>query len=308
MQKYEIESWALRVVEQVVQGRSVEDSLVELKAEFILAKKAARIIAGHANAARGVPILWLIGVDEKKGVQGVDLSAFADWIAQINKEFDGVAPYVIDLHVCIDGKNVLALLFETDRAPFVVKNAEGGQIQFEVPWRTATSTKTAQRADLLRILSPLQKFPTVEILEGMVTRQLLLKKVMMQGDTLLSEEVYEGERATSWNLLLKLYFIPNSQERIFIPFHQCKIDFAIFEHNIAGQFGKLFVPSEQAGTISRFVKATGTEIAIEGAGSLIVGGIVQLSDCPRDLHRTELQLTVAFKLQGSDYSFPIVAN
>ena len=36
--------------------------------------------------------------------------------------------------------------------------------------------------------------------------------------------------------------------------------------------------------------------------------LVQLSDCPRDLHRTELQLTVAFKLQGSDYSFPIVAN
>jgi hypothetical protein len=36
------------------------------------AKDAARHIAAHANTARGQPITWLFGVDEKKGeVPGV---------------------------------------------------------------------------------------------------------------------------------------------------------------------------------------------------------------------------------------------
>lgn len=44
----------------------------ELKAEWLPdhSKVARRQIAGHANVARGD--LWLIGVDEKRGVAGVD--------------------------------------------------------------------------------------------------------------------------------------------------------------------------------------------------------------------------------------------
>lgn len=65
MNSRQIESWALRVIDCVKNGQPNEDFLVELKTEWIDTKKAARIIAGHANAARGENILWLIGVNEK---------------------------------------------------------------------------------------------------------------------------------------------------------------------------------------------------------------------------------------------------
>lgn len=66
MRQIEIEAWVLRVIEQVKRGQSNEDSRVELKARWIEPEKAARQIAGHANAARGDKILWIIGLDEKK--------------------------------------------------------------------------------------------------------------------------------------------------------------------------------------------------------------------------------------------------
>lgn len=310
MQKHEIENWALQVIEQVEQKRSVEDSLVELKATFIDAKKAARIIAGHANAAKGIPILWLIGVDEVQGVVGVNFSAYADWIAQVNKEFDGIYPYITDLNIYARGKYILALLIETDRAPFVIKNPDGGRITFEVPWLSNTSTRTAKRDDLLRILSPLQKFPTVEIHEGIVTRHILLKKVSMQGSTVLGEEIYEGERVAEWSLSLKLYFISNSQARVFIPFHYCKIDFVILAHPISGQFNNLSASFEQSGSgsLSSHVRGTATEIVIDGAGMILLNANAQLPGIPRDLQHTKLQVTFAFKLHGSNYSFPVVAN
>ena len=67
MRNHEIEAWALGIIDRVIQKQPIEDDRVELKAEWPDALKAARRIAGHANAARGEPILWLIGVDEKAG-------------------------------------------------------------------------------------------------------------------------------------------------------------------------------------------------------------------------------------------------
>ena len=63
MRRHEIEDWALRIIEQVESGQPNEDYRVELKAQWPDTREAARRIAGHANAAHGEPILWLIGVD-----------------------------------------------------------------------------------------------------------------------------------------------------------------------------------------------------------------------------------------------------
>ena len=63
MNSRQIESWALRVIDCVKRGQPNEDFLVELKRDWIDEAKAARRIAGHANAARGENILWLIGFD-----------------------------------------------------------------------------------------------------------------------------------------------------------------------------------------------------------------------------------------------------
>jgi len=141
----------------------------ELKAEWPTDfAKAARQIAGHANAAGDEPVLWLIGVDEVRGVVDFALSEFSDWYNQLARQFDALPPRITPLVVPYNDKRPVALLIETDRAPFVVKNAAhntpgGGSVQWETPWRAGNSVRSARRADLLRLLSPLQTRPDVEI-------------------------------------------------------------------------------------------------------------------------------------------------
>jgi hypothetical protein len=152
MRKHEVEAWALDVIDRVINGQQVEDSRVELKATWIDARKAARRIAGHANASRGEPALWLIGVDEVGAVPGVAESDFADWYARVSACFDDIAPHVTELAIRHGNVTVMALLFDTDRAPFVVK-CEGGGIHREVPYRHGTRCDAATRQQLLRVLS-----------------------------------------------------------------------------------------------------------------------------------------------------------
>jgi hypothetical protein len=124
MKKYQIEAWALDVIEWVQKGQPIEDSHVELKANWIEPEKAARRIAGHANAARGEPILWLIGVDEKAGtVPGVTFADLSSWYHAVVAWFDELAPEPVSINVPASGVTVAALYFETDRAPYVVKNS-----------------------------------------------------------------------------------------------------------------------------------------------------------------------------------------
>jgi hypothetical protein len=64
MNPTQIETWALRVIERVEARQPNEDSRVELKREWpAQPNRAARQIAGHVNAARGEPVLWLIGLN-----------------------------------------------------------------------------------------------------------------------------------------------------------------------------------------------------------------------------------------------------
>lgn len=170
MRSHEVENWALDIIDRVKVGHPVEDSRVELKSEYpIDLSKAARRIAGHANAARGEPILWLLGVDENsKSIPGVSAIEFSNWYAGVKAQFDDLAPEPVSLSISVDGSSVLAVYFETDRAPYVVKNPAGGSIQREVPWREATGVRSASRSQLLRILSPIQRLPAIECFSGLV--------------------------------------------------------------------------------------------------------------------------------------------
>jgi hypothetical protein len=166
----EVEGWARRLIEVVQSGGSHEDSRVEFKAEWPSdPNKCARRIAGHCNAARGDLVLWLIGVDEGAGqVIGVQAEDLATWWPKVRAEFDGDMPDLQEHALDVDGLTVVALLFETDRAPFVVRNAAhgiagGGPVQREVPWREGTAVRSATRAELLKLLLPLQTMPTLEV-------------------------------------------------------------------------------------------------------------------------------------------------
>lgn len=215
MKFQEIERWALSVLERVTTGGHVEDARVELKAEWPPdPSKAARRIAGHANAARGAPILWLIGVDEKnQRVVGASQQDFSSWWSSVRASFDGVWPHVSDVVVPFGDVSVIAMLFETDRAPFVVRNSAGGHIKFEVPWREATGVRTARREDLVRILIPTLLVPDHDV---------------------LSASISEINRAKSSNATVKLghlrvdlCVIPRTEALVNVLFYRCEAKFRV---------------------------------------------------------------------------------
>ncbi|MBN2193436.1 MAG: hypothetical protein JW751_11525 [Polyangiaceae bacterium] len=160
----DIEDWGLAVIERSEKGHPIEDSRVKLEEGFpaddIGWQKWARRIAGHANAARGEPVLWLVGVNDKRGsVSGVRASDAARWWPRMRRYFDGVAPRRVDLAVLRGDVTVMALWFETARAPFVARHSDGDVIAFEVPSRDGTSVRTPRREDLRRLLAPRARLP-----------------------------------------------------------------------------------------------------------------------------------------------------
>jgi len=253
MRKLQIETWALDIIRRVETGQPHEDFRVELKRTWIPPKKAARRIAGHANAARGEPILWLIGVDECKGVIGANYKDLSDWYQQVKVQFDGVHPTLTDLNIPYNDKTVVALMFETDRAPFVVKNPSFGTrshtIGLELPWREGTSTRTATRSELLMLLSPLQTLPLFDIWEG----RLAVKKVADPADHF------------DWNLTLKLYVVPQNSSRVIIPFYRCTGTFRIRKSTDRVRFHSIRFSCKQD---EAMLKQTRSQLIAEGPGAV----------------------------------------
>ena len=303
MKKNEIEYWVLSVIERVNKNQPVEDDRVELKGTWIDAVSAARRIAGHANAAKGEDILWLIGVDEKDGVKGVEHKDYAEWFDKVTSQFDErLVPQSVCINVPYESKTVLAILFETDRAPYVVKNPAGGSIQFEVPWRTNTSTKTANRRQLLQILLPQQRIPNIELLSGEL-------------------QVYEDvhEKDWHWTLNLQLYASSNIKTPLVIPFHQCEV-LVEFEKGIM-QFeldnvelmppslkkgGWSYVkvgepniaPSQRPQHDSVTIDGTSSELIISGAGKFTLSGKGSTQKIESDILSRNVNLNI--KLQPVD--------
>lgn len=277
MKKNEIENWALQIIDRVIKKQPVEDDRIELKSTWIDPVKAARRIAGHANAAHGEAILWLIGVDEKEGVKGVNYKDYAEWFSRVNSQFDEqISPEGTCINVPYEGLTVAAILFETDRAPYVVKNPSGTAIHFEVPWRSNTSTKTANRSQLLQILMPSQNIPKIDVLSGELTIQ---------------EDIHEKD--WHWYIKLYLYVSSNIKTPIVIPFHQCKVLLEIEEVPIQIELKNIKLsppplnsgrwhyrvmgtpdstPSQRPEHDSINIDGTSSEIMIKGAGKFELSG------------------------------------
>lgn len=202
------EALVLNVLERVKKGQPIEDSRVELKTTWPEPPKAARRIAGHANALRGEAVIWIVGVDEKAHlVPGAPPQEVADWISRVQSRFDGISPRLeLNLNIPFEGTVVTALLFDCERVPFLVKNKDGGEIQFEVPWREGTAVRTAKRQDLLLLLTPIVKQPRIEVL-----------RAQLRGDA-------KQPRDVSWTLTLWTYCEPYGEEPMTIPYHRCRME------------------------------------------------------------------------------------
>ena len=63
------------VVDRVLRNQKNEDDRIELKGVWPepSGRRTARQLAGHANAARGERVLWIVGLSEEHGLIGVNL-------------------------------------------------------------------------------------------------------------------------------------------------------------------------------------------------------------------------------------------
>jgi hypothetical protein len=295
MRHHEIERWTLSVVERTENGDHIEDGRVELKTSWPeLHFDAARRIAGHANAARGGPILWLIGVDEKGGrVEGARQTDFVAWWSKVEACFDGVAPSVTDLAVPCGSLSVVALVFDTARAPFVVTTPGGGRITHEVPWRSATAVRSARREDLLKILVPASTVPGCEVF----------------GATLQDVDIASKGSSTRkvGRFSLDFYLLTTSPTPVFLPFHRCvsRIRLPAAEWIELGEIriAPPLVPAYQEGA-PRTLSASLSELRIEGpgratlVGNLAYSDLVRLREAARS--QPDLEVFTALPILGAD--------
>jgi hypothetical protein len=260
MRTHEIESRARSIIARVKIGQLVEDREVELKADWPAPREAARRIAGHGNAAHGEPVLWLIGVDEKRGVIGAGAIDLASWYPQVESQFDDHAPKVTSANFSVDGRMVVALLFETERAPFVVKNPQGGYPEFSVPWREGTRLRAARRGELLRILSPLQQVPRFDVMGAA-----------------LEVGVPSGTRSQVWGAALKVFVTPKDSGRVIIPFHLCKGELTFIPHqNFKHPFSKIEVRPSSGN--SKSITATEDMVELDGPDAFILTAEITLPE------------------------------
>lgn len=302
MNSRQIEGWALRVIDCVKNGQPHEDFLVELKREWIEPEKAARRIAGHANAAKGENILWLIGLDEKDTkVTGANPADMARWYSSVESCFNELAPRMTPLNVPIDGVVVVALLLETDRAPFIFKNPQfgkqSGAIELEVPWRENTSTRSARRVDIIRLLTPLEKLPEVEIL----SMQLETIRAGIRG----SENYYPINR-----LMVKgdLYIVPKNESRIVIPFYRCRgslkapgfqaVDTSYIRLDPASGNPRGMLGPGTPGSIT--VSSTLHEVIIEGPGRVSFEAVADNLPFSNFENDFEVEVLISLKTTDSD--------
>jgi hypothetical protein len=245
MQRNQLEAWVYQILDRVTDKKPIEDDRIELKREWPDAEKSARRIAAHANASRGQPVLWLVGVDEKAGtVPGSNLGDFATWHAKVLSQFDdGVSPdLAVHVNVPVQGTSVAALYFETDRAPYVVKNPSGGHITFEVPWRTGTSTYSATRSQLLRLLGPLQQVPALEVMRAWCV-------------------VSQDATTNHWQGYLDCYITPKTQDLLAVPRHRRRL-------SVSTPVGRFEIASWIIQDAGSLITATKDEVLIQGPGRI----------------------------------------
>lgn len=278
MRSEQLEAWVLSIVDDAIAGRLVEDSRVELKADWPEPKAAARRIAGHANAAGSDFVLWVVGLDQKKGVAPVTPIDLANWLPQVVAEFDGVAPSLRDLVVPTSSGPVVALLFDVSRRPFVVKNIVfgkngGGPVSLEVPWRRGTAIHTARRDELLRILVPRQALPSLELLEA--SAEVGVSGAMDPGYGGQLSDIQRSEHL-AWSFYLSVYVTPHTTDLLVLPTHKTTLTFSLGseEPQVAVE-ARFFAPYRNVSAIesvpdSSTVTASAGEAVLRGPGLLNV--------------------------------------
>jgi hypothetical protein len=170
MRAVQLEGLVLNAIDALRTGTGGEDDRIEFKRDWPETSKARQLAAG-ANRLNGELLIYVIGVDDRDGsihpTSNVDA---ATWWHQFESNFDEVAPE-LSMHLTVrvtETESVVALAFHTDRAPYLVKVANGGATERDVPIRQGTRTRSARRHELLRLLLPHVQVPRIYPISGML--------------------------------------------------------------------------------------------------------------------------------------------
>lgn len=297
MRKVEIESWALRMLQNVTTKGPTEDHFVELKGGWLPAQKLARRLAGHANSAPNDFILWLIGVDEKTGVVcGSKYEELSDWWNQMEAEFaDRITPQIFPLNIVWNGIPLVAIAFKTDRVPYVVRNPEFGKLTgqtmaWEVPMRAGTALRTATRNDLITLLYPRLSLPRYELRAAELTLQDPAKN-------------WENEHWQNCVLNLDLYVSPQGKGKLYVPRDRCEISVEVAECIEKSSFEEI-----KFGTYGgSVVEAGGHAIAITDVGGFTITAKLRIQADIKSC-ASEARIEVKLRPIGFDQGIEFIAS
>lgn len=284
MTPQQLEALVINTMDRARAGASVEDDRIEFKRDWPDTSKA-RQLAGAANRARGAELIYIIGADENGTLHALSGEDPATWWARTSARFDGVSPDLVR-HIIVPlgiGDSVVAMLFETDRAPYVVKTSAGGSPELEVPIRDGTRTRSARRDEILRMVTPELSTPRAEFLNTSIT----------------ASHFYREDEWDAFTGRLTI-FVDQPLTSVFLPLHDIQAalisdqnEFALtmrLDHidEVAAQFG---------------VQKRPDGVAITGPGSFKCGiyGLIGSAQVEEVRATTSLKLWLSFGVAGSDH-------
>jgi hypothetical protein len=204
---HELIAIARRAVEITSRKETFEDDRVELKSKWPESDfEMARQVAAQANTRGGQEFVWLIGIRQKKGVVGAPAKDGSEWLPVLRTYFDeGVMPK-LSLHenLDIEGKQVVALGWESHEPPYVLNRDGNGRCPAWVPWREGGSVRSADRRELLRILEPLALAPALEFVP--------------HARSYIAANVFVGGSGLQWKLMCWVRVIPRSAKPVVIRY------------------------------------------------------------------------------------------
>lgn len=206
------------------------------------------------------------GLDEDRGLVGAEQRDFADWWQEVEAEFEGLAPSVQKLTVPHRGQALVALLFDTNRRPFVVRNSVygqrgGGAGQFEVPWREREPGSDLHGVKrFVRLARPQAHLPIVEAREAQLRVGLNTR----------GSNKPEGQQDIYWLLLMSLFVMPQSAEWLVLPFQPARVDVEVAGTLPREAFTRLTLsPGKGRGT-SPTVEGSAHKVVLTGPGMVDV--------------------------------------
>ncbi|MDP9069245.1 MAG: hypothetical protein M3N53_12995 [Actinomycetota bacterium] len=162
-------AWTTQVISRARAHGPIEDASLELKATWPEPKRAARQLAGQANASSEKLVRWLIGVGEDGEVRGAPRIELSTWWAQVRAHFDGQAPTLSERVVQSPGTlPVMVLEFKVGNKPYIFKPQTRGTDR-EVPWREGTGTRSATKQELASLFVQRIELPKAFLLNAVLT-------------------------------------------------------------------------------------------------------------------------------------------